>query len=45
MLLTKGYCGLFARGIKRPGRETDQSPPSIVKIKNGGAIREHPHEL
>jgi hypothetical protein len=25
-------------GIKRPGRESDHSPPSSVEVKNGGAI-------
>jgi hypothetical protein len=25
-------------GIKRPGREADQSPPSSAKVKNSGAI-------
>jgi hypothetical protein len=25
-------------GVKRPGREGDQSPPSSAEVKNGGAI-------
>jgi hypothetical protein len=25
-------------GIKQPGREADQSPPSSAQVKNGGAI-------
>jgi hypothetical protein len=28
---------------KRPGREADQSPPSSVEVKNGGAIPPLPH--
>jgi hypothetical protein len=25
-------------GVKRPGREADNSPPSNAEVKNGGAI-------
>jgi hypothetical protein len=25
-------------GVKRPGRETEYSPLSIVEVKNGGAV-------
>jgi hypothetical protein len=30
-------------GVKRPGREADQSPPSSAEVKNGGAIPSLPH--
>jgi hypothetical protein len=30
--------GARSPGVKRPGRETDHSPPSRAKIKNGGVI-------
>jgi hypothetical protein len=30
--------GAFSLGVKRPGRETDQSPPSRAKAKNSGTI-------
>jgi hypothetical protein len=32
--------GTFFLGVKRTGREVDDSPPSSVEVKNGGAI--HP---
>jgi hypothetical protein len=28
----------WVQGIKRPGHETDHSPPSSVKVNNGSAI-------
>jgi hypothetical protein len=31
--------GVFPRGVKRPGRETDHSPPSSAEVKKGGTIR------
>jgi hypothetical protein len=30
--------GALSPGIKRPGRETDHSPPTNAEVKNGGAI-------
>jgi hypothetical protein len=30
-------------GIKRPGRETEHSPPTSAEVKNGGAIPPVPH--
>jgi hypothetical protein len=36
--------GLFPRGVRRPGRESDHSPTS-AKVKNGGAIHPLPHTL
>jgi hypothetical protein len=30
--------GAISLGVERPGREDDHSPPSSVKVKNGGAI-------
>jgi hypothetical protein len=32
-LLYSGYRGLFARGVKRPGREPDRSPPASAEVK------------
>jgi hypothetical protein len=32
-LLSNGYRGLFPRGVKRSGRETDHSPPSSAEVK------------
>jgi hypothetical protein len=32
-LLSNVYRGLFPRGRKRPGRETDHSPPASAKVK------------
>jgi hypothetical protein len=32
-------------GVKRPGRETDHSPPSSAEVKNGGAIPPLPLRL
>jgi hypothetical protein len=29
---------VISRGIKRPGRESDNSPPSSIEFKNGGAM-------
>jgi hypothetical protein len=37
-LLSDGYRGALYLVVKRPGRETDHSPPSSVEVKNGGAI-------
>jgi hypothetical protein len=31
-----GYQGLFHKGVKRPGREADHSPPSSAEVTNGG---------
>jgi hypothetical protein len=30
--------GGLSLGVKRPGHETDHSPPSSAEVKNGGAI-------
>jgi hypothetical protein len=30
--------GAVSPGVKRQGRETDQSPPSSAKVKNGGVV-------
>jgi hypothetical protein len=32
-LLSSRYQGLFPRGVKRPGREADHSPPPNAKVK------------
>jgi hypothetical protein len=32
-LLPNGYWGLFPRGVKRPGREADHSPPTSADVK------------
>jgi hypothetical protein len=32
-LLPNGYRGLFPRGVKRPGREADHSPPASAEVK------------
>jgi hypothetical protein len=32
-LLSNGYRGLFPRGVKRPGREVDHSPPASAEVK------------
>jgi hypothetical protein len=37
-LLCNGYGGALSLGVKRPERDADNSPPSIVEIKNGGAV-------
>jgi hypothetical protein len=44
-LLTKSVPGALSPGLKRPGREADHSPLSRPEIKNGGAIRPHPHTI
>jgi hypothetical protein len=36
-----GNVGSFL-GVKRPGNEADQLPPSSAEINNGGAIRPAP---
>jgi hypothetical protein len=33
----------WAPGVKRPGLEADNLPPSSAEIKNGGAISPLPH--
>ena len=33
-LIFKGYYEQFLRGVKRPGREAEHSPPSSAEIKN-----------
>jgi hypothetical protein len=35
--------GALSLGVKQSGRETDHSPPSSAKVKNGGAISPLPH--
>jgi hypothetical protein len=32
-LLFNVYGGLFSRGVKRPGREADHSPPTSAEVK------------
>jgi hypothetical protein len=32
-LLSYGYRGLLPRGVKRPGREADYSPPTSDEVK------------
>jgi hypothetical protein len=32
-LLSSGYVGLFPWGVKRPGRESDHSPPTSAEVK------------
>jgi hypothetical protein len=34
--------GTFSPGVKRSGREADQSLPSSAEVKNGGAIPSFP---
>jgi hypothetical protein len=33
----------WAPGVKQPGREADQPPPSSSEVKNGGTILPFPH--
>jgi hypothetical protein len=33
--------GAFSVGVKRPGRETDQSPPSSTEVKEGEELYFH----
>jgi len=33
-LLSNGYQGFFPWGVTRPGRETDNLPPSSAEVKN-----------
>jgi hypothetical protein len=42
-LLSNGCQGYFHRGLKRPGREADHSPPSGAEAKNGSAIPQFSH--
>jgi hypothetical protein len=42
-LLSKVYRRQFPRGVKRPKREADHSPPSSVQFRNGGAVPPLPH--
>jgi hypothetical protein len=37
--------GALSSWVKRPGRETDHSPPSSAEVRNGGAIPPIPHIL
>jgi hypothetical protein len=32
--LFNGYWGTFPRGLKRPGREADHSPPPNAEVRN-----------
>jgi hypothetical protein len=32
------YRGPYTPGVKQQGREAEHSPPSSIKVKNGGAI-------
>jgi hypothetical protein len=36
-LVSSVYGALFPTGVKRPGREADNSPPSSAEVKNVGA--------
>jgi hypothetical protein len=36
--------GALSPAVKRPERDSDQSPPSNTEIKNGEAILPFPHE-
>jgi hypothetical protein len=38
-----GTGGRFPRGVKRLGREADQSPPSSAEVKNGWTVPPLPH--
>jgi hypothetical protein len=40
--LPNGYWGLFPRGVKRPGREADHSPPASADVNNDGALHPFP---
>jgi hypothetical protein len=35
--------GIFSPGVKRPGNESDHSPPSSSEVKNGAVITPLPH--
>jgi hypothetical protein len=35
--------GTLSLGVKRPGNETDHSPPFTAEVKNDGAIFPLPH--
>jgi len=35
--------GALCPGVKRPGREGDNSPPSIVEVKNSWRYTSYPH--
>jgi hypothetical protein len=39
----KLVAGALSPGVKRPGRESDHSPPSSANVKNGGAILPSPY--
>jgi hypothetical protein len=34
---------IVSPGIKQPGRDAEQSPPSSTEVENGGAIPSLPH--
>jgi hypothetical protein len=41
--LIQWVLGAVSSGIKRPGRESDHSPPSSEEVNNGGAVSPLPH--
>jgi hypothetical protein len=43
--LSNGYRGLFPPGVKRPGRETDHSPPTSAEVKKMWIYTPTPHTL
>jgi hypothetical protein len=38
-LLSYGYWGLFPSGVKRPGREADDSPQTSAEVKKNADLR------
>jgi hypothetical protein len=41
--LIQWVSGTLSSGVKRPGSEADNSPPSSTEVKNGEAIPPRPH--
>jgi hypothetical protein len=39
---SNGYPGFFPLGVKRPGRETDHSPPHNADVKNAWSYTSTP---
>jgi hypothetical protein len=44
-VIFNGYRGIFSRGVKRPRRKPNHSPPSSAEVKNGGSLPPFPHTL
>jgi hypothetical protein len=42
---SQSVSGAFSPGMKRPGREVDNSPPSSIEVKKDGAIRPLPRTI